>query len=149
MAECTQLHRDGRAHETLLALGLLTGPARGLRRQHDEQRAQPLAAGSHRRGGVGGERHARLGGDALQMSLHAIHALAQRRTAAAHDLLDRLHIRRRVCAGSQSAHPGTVAPWTATMPPAISTYPISSHPARSSSAASSAGEWKRLTELGR
>ncbi len=57
-----ELDRDGRAHEPLLALGCRRRPAGRLGGEHDEQRAQALAAGEDRGVGVRGQRRAGLRG---------------------------------------------------------------------------------------
>ncbi len=92
-----ELDRDGRAHEALLSVGRLRRPAGGLRGEHDEQRAQALAAGEHGGVGVGGERRAGLRGHPLEVALGALHALSQAVAAAAHDRVesvDLLHAER-------------------------------------------------------
>ncbi len=71
-----ELDRHRGSHEALLPLPTDRRAANRLGRQHDEQGAQALAPCEDRRVGVFGEGASRAGGDALQMTLDAGHALA-------------------------------------------------------------------------
>ena len=129
VAECTSSTATAARTRRSSPSALSGGPPRRLGREHDEQRAQPLAAGDDRGVRVRGERRAGLRGHPLQVELGARHPLAQLRAAAAHDRVEPVHARRvgparrsrwRTTVLIMHLSAGTVPAWIATMPPAVS-----------------------------
>ena len=115
------------------------------RAQEHHERAQPLAPGAQRAGGVAAEAGAVARGDLGEALLGQGEPARELRAA---DRQQRLELSETLGGACRRAH-GFVPTWMAMIPPAVSTQRTSTSPVRTSSAPSSLGPGKRRTELGR